>query len=224
MNKLLAVFILASLCGAAVSQTVNDAIMDAGCNTGVLAGLARQLVGELNCLEENLFADIGYLADNLALGPAVKVVPFLQNPAADALASALNSKPDLKMKINSALRTLPQQLMLYRWYQMGKCGIPLAGKPGSSNHNGGLSIDIDNAAGWRSTLESNGWKYFGSSDPVHFDYVAGGEDIRKSSVLAFQKLWNRNNSTAPLDEDGMYGPRVENAMLNSPINGFPLGC
>jgi hypothetical protein len=86
--------------------------------------------------------------------------------------------------------------MLYRWYQMGKCGIPLAGKPGkfelrrqivrsnqhfvvgSSNHNGGLSIDIDNAAAWRSTLESNGWKYFGSSDPVHFDYVAGGEDIR----------------------------------------------
>jgi hypothetical protein len=53
--------------------------MDAGCNTGVLEGLARQLVGELNCLEENLFADIGYLADNLVLGPAgTKVLAHLQ--------------------------------------------------------------------------------------------------------------------------------------------------
>jgi len=60
----------------------------------------------------------------------VKVVPFLQTAAADGLSAALTAKPDLKMTINSALRTLPQQLMLYKWYQLGKCGIPLAGKPG----------------------------------------------------------------------------------------------
>jgi N-acetylmuramoyl-L-alanine amidase len=46
------------------------------------------------------------------------------------------------------------------------------------------------------------------------------ESVRKSSVLAFQKLWNRNNSTVPLDEDGMYGPRVENAMLNVSASGL----
>jgi hypothetical protein len=123
------------------------------------------------------------------------------------------------------LRTAAQQYLLYNWYQTGQCGISLAAKPGLSNHETGTAIDIEEYSAWRSTLEANGFRWLGSSDPWHFDYIgAGAVDHRGLDVLAFQKLWNRNNPNDKIAEDGSWGPGTESRMRKSPANGFPVGA
>jgi DNA polymerase-3 subunit alpha len=77
------------------------------------------------------------------------------------------------MFINSSLRSLPQQYLLYRWQRV-RCGIEIAAAPGLSNHHGALAIDIESNAAWRSSLQAEGFAWLGSGDPVHFDYVGGG--------------------------------------------------
>ena len=34
--------------------------------------------------------------------------------------------------------------------------------------------------------------------------------LRGADVLAFQRLWNRNHPGDAIDEDGLYGPAVDN--------------
>jgi N-acetylmuramoyl-L-alanine amidase len=91
---------------------------------------------------------------------------------------------------------------------MGACGISLAAKPGNSNHEGGLAIDVNDAANWNTYLAPYNFRYLGASDPVHFDYLGGGVDIKGTSVLAFQQLWNCNNPTDQIAADGVYGPNT----------------
>ena len=160
---------------------------------------------------------------NVTLGSAA--FAYVQTPAQKSLATVVAAR-GTTLSINSGLRTLPQQYLLYRWYQNGTCGIGLAASPGNSNHESGLAVDIDDNAGWRPFFESRGWKWLGAGDPVHFDYVAGGKDIKNASVLAFQKLWNANHPTDLLAEDGAYGPDTEARIAKSPIGGFPkaLSC
>lgn len=38
------------------------------------------------------------------------------------------------------------------------CGIQLAAKPGTSNHEGGAAIDTSYYQYWMSTLQANGWR------------------------------------------------------------------
>jgi hypothetical protein len=45
---------------------------------------------------------------------------------------------------------------------------------------------------WNSRVHVDSYRY-GSADPVHFDYVESGEDLASENLLAFQKLWNKNN-------------------------------
>ena len=118
------------------------------------------------------------------------------------------------------------QLLLYRWYKMGACGITLAAKPGHSNHNSGLSIDIDSAYEWQVAMEAHGWKKLGDFDRMHYNYVGpGGRDVRSVSVLAFQQLWNCNVANArAVATDGVYGPETEAALLQAPVDGLPRLC
>ena len=130
-----------------------------------------------------------------------------------ALVAALQDKPGTTMTINSALRTVAQQLLLYRWYQNGQCNIGLAATPGNSNHETGLALDINQYSTWRTTLEAHGFRWFGSNDAVHFDYNGpGAVDYRGMDVLAFQTLWNENNPGDLIDEDGIYGPQTAAAV------------
>jgi hypothetical protein len=58
-------------------------------------------------------------------------------------------------------------------------------------------------------------------DPPHFDDVsANSVDLRSTSVLAFQRLWNNRNPCDLLDEDGLFGPKTEDRLANSPAAGF----
>jgi hypothetical protein len=191
------------------------------CSTTAVRGLAIQLVEEIQCIRPNTLARIDG-TPGLALGAAV--FPYLQTSAAKALVAARKAR-NTTMSINSALRTLPQQYLLYRWYQTGRCGIGLAAPPGSSNHESAVAIDIADNAGWRASLQANGFRWLGASDPVHYDFVAGGTvDLRGLSVRAFQRLWNRNNPSDMIVEDGDYGPATASRLAKSPVGGFPKGA
>ena len=200
--------------------TVEHMIWSA-CSTTSVKGLARQLVEEVNCLRPETMARMPD-RPNLDLGEAV--FPYMQSGAAAALDRALVSAPSRTMYMNSALRTLPQQLLLHRWYLHGRCGIGLAARPGTSNHEDGLAIDISYYGSWRSTLAGRGFRWLGGSDPVHFDYVGPSQNLGSLSVLAFQRLWNRNHPSNRLAEDGVWGGSTQARLLGSPAVGFRKGA
>ncbi len=204
-----------------MALTVDQAVAAVGCSTAVAAPLSQQLVDEINCLAPGTLSRIDSIA-GVSLGSSV--IPWLQTPAANSLEAAVMAR-GTTLALNSALRTLPQQLMLYRWYQMGACGITLAATPGTSPHEGGLAVDTSDYAAWQSALESHGWRWHGAGDLVHFDYVAGGTvSLAGESVRAFQTLWNRNHPTDLIATDGAYGPQTELRLRMSPTEGFPLGA
>jgi hypothetical protein len=199
---------------------VSAAVLDKSCTTAVVKGLSTQLVDQIQCLRPGTFATIEG-APGLSLGSAV--FPWLQTPAQAALLAAQKDR-GATMSINSALRTLPQQYLLYRWYKTGRCGIGLAAQPGKSNHEEGLAVDIQDNASWREAMKAHTFVWLGSSDPVHFDFKGeGAADIGGLSVLAFQKLWNLNHPEDRIDEDSAYGPETEDRLTRSPVGGFPKG-
>ena len=191
------------------------------CTTASVKGLAQQLVEEVQCLRPNTFMRIDK-TPGLALGSAV--FPYLQTNAAKALVAAQKVR-NQTLSLNSGLRTLPQQFLLYRWYQTGRCGIPLAASPGTSNHESAVAVDINESAAWRSAMQGKGFRWLGANDPVHYDFVGGGTvDMRGLSVRAFQRLWNRNHPTDKIAEDGSYCPATAAKIAASPIGGFPIGA
>jgi len=54
---------------------------------------------------------------------------------------------------------------------------------------------------------------------VHFDYTAA-KDLASQNLMAFQKLWNQNNPSKKIGEDGVYGPATAAAFYSSPCNGW----
>jgi len=206
--------------GQALTAGSVEEAMRSRCSTASVRGLSLQLVGELNAMRPGRMERIDDIS-NVSLGSAV--IPYLQAPAARALRSAA-ARRSSTMQVNSALRTLPQQFLLYQWYVNGRCSIGLAARPGRSNHETGTALDIDSYSSWRSSMESSGYRWLGSSDPVHFDFVgAGTENLSSLSVLAFQRLWNRNNPSDRIGEDGQYGAQTEARLRRAPANGFAIG-
>lgn len=198
-----------------------SAAVDTSCTTTSVKGLSTQLVAEIQCMRPGSMKSIEGAA-GLSLGSAV--FPFLQTPVADALLVAQKAR-GTPMTVNSALRTLPQQYLLYSWYKAGRCGIPLAATPGTSNHEGAVAVDIDDSAGWRASMIAAGFRWFGASDPVHYDYVGTGAiDLGGLSVMAFQRLWNRNHPEDPIGEDGDYGTATATRVARAPVGGFPRGA
>ena len=159
--------------------------------------------------------------DGLVLDAAV--MPYLQEGAAQALRAVVGAERE-PVHVYSAYRTLPQQYLLYRWYLEGRCGIYLAARPGRSNHESGLAIDIGSAQRWRPVLARVGFRWLGHSDPVHFDFAYGGRDLRSISVRAFQRLWNRNHPEDRIGEDGDFGPATESRLSRAPAAGFAFGA
>ena len=204
---------------AVQAQTVAEAVANS-CSTTSVKGLSVQIVDQANCIAPGAFVAID-VPGNLVLGSAV--FPYLEAPAKDALAAALAAKSGTTMTVNSMLRTVAQQYLLYSWYLNGQCGIGLAAKPGGSNHETGLAMDINEYNTWKTTLESHGFAWFGNADAVHFDYVgAGAVSYKGTDVLAFQMLWNLNHPDDLIDEDGAYGPQTESRLVQSPADGFPI--
>ncbi len=204
---------------AAPSQTVLSAATTGACSTAVVRGLAEQLVEEIECMRPGTMSRIDD-APGVTLGSSV--FPFLQRPAADALRGVASTR---SMTVNSALRTTVQQFVLYTWYRRGRCTnvVSLAAPPGRSNHEAGLAVDVSEYSAVKSSMTARGFRWLGGNDPVHFDYTAGGVDLRYQSVLAFQRLWNRNNPGDRISEDGAWGPNTQARVEKSPSAGFALG-
>lgn len=206
-----------------------------GCATMVANTLSQQAIHEVNVLlEESTGSHSDLLVSfdtlNVSLGSAA--YPYLQPPAVEALRKAIDDR-GTTMSVNSAYRTLAQQFLLYNWWTGGACNFQAVATPGGSYHQAGLAIDINDHLGWKPHLERYGWTWFGNGDKPHFTYVGNDRvqsvtingrniDIRNTATLAFQRLWNRNNPSEQIDEDGTYGPTTESKLKASPANGFPI--
>jgi hypothetical protein len=201
--------------------TVEGAVTAASCGTAVVAGLSNQIIAQGNCFNPGAYVSVP-ARPNLSV--ASNVFLKLETPAKNALVAALDAYPSTTMTVNSMLRTVAQQYLLYRWWQQGKCGIQAAATPGNSNHETGLALDIGNYSSWSGKLPGRGFTWLGSSDLVHFDYTGSGAVSYKGlDVKAFQRLWNRNHSSDTIAEDGIWGPQTQARMQQSPTTGFSIG-
>lgn len=190
------------------------------CTTAGTRGLSMQMLGEVECLRPGTLRRI----DNI---PGVSLssgaLPRLNAAAAGRLRTAASQGA---LSLSSAARSTAQQFVLYYWYTHQRCTnvVRLAARPGTSNHESGLAIDVPSYSAARTRLTNNGFRWLGSSDPVHFDYVGSGAvDIRPLMVKAFQRLWNRNHPSDRISEDGAWGPQTSARMDRSPAAGFGRG-
>ncbi|MBD1862401.1 MULTISPECIES: D-alanyl-D-alanine carboxypeptidase family protein [Trichocoleus] len=183
-----------------------------GCETSPVRSLDQQLIDEVNVIIPNVLVSIEDLNVELT---GSSVWTLLQLPAKEALGRAIAERGEI-LQINSGYRPLAGQLVLFQ--NASECGYEVA-PVGSSDHQSGLALDIEDNEGWRPYLERHGWKWFGPADDVHFDFE--GQDIGNTAILAFQQLWNRNNPNDPIPEDGIYGDQTEIRLGNSPAEGFP---
>ncbi len=189
--------------------------------TTIVFGLSRQIIDEMNNAVPGVLVD----CSNLNISIDALQFPFLQRPAKEALARAIQAR-GTRMSINSAYRTCAQQFLLRNWFERGLCSIGAAAKPGSSLHESGLAIDIPDVSGWKPFLQAQGWVHVGQNlpgDPFHFEFRGRGTQIISNvGVLAFQKLWNRNHLNDQIGTDGQYGPNTAAKLRISPSQGFGL--
>ncbi len=207
--------------GEDLTRTVAQAAK-ATCSTRIVAGLSKQIIAEARCLNADAFARI---PPRKNLRASSNVFLFLEAPARDGLLRVLDKNPGRTLTVNSALRTVAQQVLLSKWGETRRCGVKLAALPSESNHESGLALDVRDATSWRKALEAEGFKWLGRKDPVHFDYAGpGAVDHRGLDVRAFQRLWTRNHRADPLPETGKLDDKTQQRLLGSPASGFPAGA
>jgi hypothetical protein len=200
--------------------TVGEIIASDVCGTASVRKLSLQIIAEMNALIPNVLVSF----EDLNIDPQSEGVNlYLQPGAKDALRRVIKANGNQTLKITSAYRTIAQQHLLFSWHQLDKCDIGLAARPGKSNHEDGLALDLPKPenANWRQLLIDEDWEWLGPEDPVHFTYGGGGrDDIGNIGVSAFQRLWNKNNPNDLIDVDGDFGPQTEARMNLSPAEGF----
>lgn len=206
--------------GQARQASEVDDYLTTTCSTSVVLGLSQQILDEMACLIPGELATFAE-QDNIVFGGAA-VLPYLSPEGVADLQAAAASDPDTDLIINSAFRSVVQQYLLRAWFDLGRCGITAAAQPGSSNHESGRAIDVDNWPTWKAALEANGWAQTVPGDEVHFDHLASA-DLRGLDVEAFQRLWNRNNPDDEIAVDGSYGPQTADRIAIAPAEGFALG-
>lgn len=179
-----------------------------GCSTAGAEALSAQLIEEMLCLAEGRL--VRFEHRNVTLTSS-RVHPYLSPAGRDALYRAAEGG---EVRINSALRTLSDQYLLY-------AGCSVAATPGGSNHETGRAIDVDNWSARLSVLQAAGFTHpLPDTDPVHFE--ASGDDLRALSVRAFQRLWNANHAADTIAEDGVSGPQTLARLARAPAEGFAI--
>lgn len=203
------------LVGASASaQTVAGVAAQRRCSTAGVEAISRQLVETQICLFPGVFVNVTPRA-GISVSES-RLFTLAQASTRDAMWAAARTTP---LQINSMFRTLADQYVLYH---SGACG--LAARPGQSNHETGIAVDLANWSAALRAMTSAGCRHpYPGTDDVHFD--CPGTDRRSDSVRAFQRLWNANNPGDRIDEDGAYGPMTEARLSRSPAGGFARnGC
>ena len=198
-------------------------------DTSEVKKLSLQIIAEMNLLIPSVLVSI----DDLNVDASPSVNAFLQPSAKEALRRAIKARGGKLLELNSAYRTVAQQHMLRSFFERGTSGIRRAAKPGFSNHEDGLALDIpvadpDNPdndlefVAWRTALEAQSWEWLGLSDPFHFTFIGTGtrDDIGDIGVKAFQQLWNKRNANDQIIVDGSFGSQTAARMNQSPAEGF----
>lgn len=191
------------------------------CSTGSVLALSKQIAEEVDCLMPGQL--VPFMETTAIQFTGSAVLPYIAEGARTDLLAAAAAANGRVLRVTSGFRTVVQQYLLYRWFQLGRCGIPAAAEPGRSNHESGRALDVSNYSDWISTMESKGWSHNIPGDPVHFEHLAS-PDIRGADVLAFQKLWNRNAPDDQISEDGDYGPATQDRIKRAPAEGFGIGA
>jgi len=191
------------------------------CSTSVVIELSRQIAEETDCIMPGQLVAFEAVPGIAFAGSAV--LPYLSSKARADLYAAAAEAGGTPMQITSAFRTVVQQYLLNRWFELGRCGITAAAEPGRSNHESGRALDIGNYSAWITKLGAHGWSHDIPGDPVHFDHLSS-PDIRGADVLAFQRLWNRNAPDDQIAEDGDFGPATEARVKRAPAEGFGIGA
>lgn len=204
--------------GEATSEIAVSAYVSSGCSTSVVVGLSKQIAEEISCMNPALLTKFSP-STRLQI-TSNSVLPYLHSTAKANLERVAETRT---VQVNSAFRTVAQQYLLYRWYQQGRCGITAAATPGRSNHQSGRALDLANYSSLISAMGNRGWSHSVPGDPVHFDHLSS-PDSRGKDVLAFQRLWNRNNPNDIIAEDGLYGPKTEARLKSAPATGFTKGA
>ena len=210
---------------ATVKEAIDRMIQASNVQTGLVSGLSRQIIAQMNNLQASILVNFDNLPGISSSGePHLNL--YLQPGARESLRIALRAgmaqQPNLKMTINSAYRTVAQQHILYQVYQRAPKLIPLAAKPGNSNHEDGLAIDVNNYNIWKPYLLKYGWQWLGAGDPVHFFENNGRDDVGNLGVKAFQSLWNKYNPSELMTVDGNFGAQTAAKMDRCPIAGFAV--
>lgn len=190
---------------------VQEAI--AGCWTGQIDRLTQQLLNRLLVKGYLVQLDHPHIVCEGRHNN-----PYLQPQAYEALIKAVEYKEET-IVISSCLRSVPQQYMLRKQYELGICSIPAAAYPGRSQHQSGTAIDIPNNYDWKFALEKFGWQWRGAWDRYHFNFP-GLLNLGALQVQEWQRLWNEYNPNDLLKVDGDCGKKTQRTIAIAPIEGF----
>ena len=194
----------------------------------LIDGLGHQLVEEVICMDDT-YLQFYEPCEEPGCIRADGPQPLAIRPEViEALNAAALSLDDY-ISISAGYRDVAMQYYS-RWYKENCRSSFAAAVPGSSNHQGGRAIDVSFPSFWNDTLLEHGFEHPIPNDTPHYELVGDAQFREESaalqslSVLAFQRLWNRNYPEDLLDEDGVYGATTKTALGNSPVEGFPAGA
>ena len=198
------------------AQSIGNVVDAAhGCDGNLPGTFSSQLARAQACMYPDALVQIAP-GGGLTIGAGA--LPFASPETRTALYAARGS---VSFHINSAFRTLVEQ------YWLATATAPRCGSvatPGSSNHESGTAVDVQEYSAARPALLAAGctWPNY-SNDPWHFNCLPRGAAPR--TVLTFQRLWNLNHPEDPIAVDGGWGPMTEARIRRAPIAGFPNdGC
>jgi len=187
------------------------------CSTASVLTLSRQVADEVDCILPGQL--VRFEAGPTIVFSGGAVLPYLSADARDDLYLAAAAGSGAVMRVTSAFRTVVQQYLLRKWFDLGRCDIAAAMEPGQSNHESGRALDISNYTDWITILAAHHWDHSIPGDPVHFDHLPS-PDILGADVLAFQRLWNRNVPDDTIDENGNYDAATAARVARAPAEGF----
>ncbi len=191
--------------------TVADWISTGDGSTSGVKGLSDQIIAAMGSVGLVKFEHVGFI-------PSSTCDPYFHPEFVKKLKRLLDSSASLVIRCNSAYRSPVRQLVLRTFFERGLHDITAAARVGTGNHERGLAIDVENWVVAKPRFISNGIHWQGEGDPMHFDLDIDSM-VPHYAIKAFQQLANKH-ANAGLTEDGIWGEKTKQAMMNAPASGW----